>query len=142
VDRAAGQLHLDVDAPSLDALERHRDHPPRHAPKSFSSAQRIPSQGQRPCKNKLGTPAGVQQVAEDREALIDHLAPAAVKLRRMAWQRPAPTDGDMRLTGEGDRLEAELTGAQMRHLAAAFDQASDADEAGWRAVMAALGKAS
>ena len=39
------------------------------------------------------------------------------------------------LTDEGRRLEAELTGAQMRRLSAAFDAAEPADEAGWVRVM-------
>lgn len=47
----------------------------------------------------------------------------------------------LRLTPEGERLEAELTGAQMRHLAAAFGQASASDEGGWRTVMEALATA-
>jgi DNA-binding MarR family transcriptional regulator len=54
---------------------------------------------------------------------------------------PDPADRrakNLRLTLEGGRLEAELTGAQMRHLQAAFDQAGAGDEAGWRKVMAAL----
>ena len=42
------------------------------------------------------------------------------------------------LTQEGQRLEAELTGAQMRHLEAALGQAGRQAEAGWREVMAAL----
>lgn len=46
----------------------------------------------------------------------------------------------LRLTPEGERLEAELTGAQMRLLQAAFDQAGKAHEAGWRAVMAELAR--
>jgi len=45
---------------------------------------------------------------------------------------------NLRLTGEGLRLEAELTGAQMRHLEAALSHTSPAAEAGWREVMAAL----
>src|SRR5579862_2837468 len=32
--RAAGQLHLNVDAPRLDAFEGHGDHPSRHSPKN------------------------------------------------------------------------------------------------------------
>jgi len=57
-----------------------------------------------------------------------------------------PAAGDrrvknLRLTPEGERLEAELTGAQMRHLQAAFDGAGPADRQGWRAVMAQLAKA-
>jgi DNA-binding MarR family transcriptional regulator len=47
---------------------------------------------------------------------------------------------NLRLTAEGQRLEAELTGAQMRHLQAAFERAAPADEPGWRTVMAALAK--
>ena len=45
---------------------------------------------------------------------------------------------NLRLTPEGQRLEAELTGAQMKHLQAAFDSAGPAAEQGWRDVMAAL----
>jgi len=46
------------------------------------------------------------------------------------------------LTDEGRRLEAELTGAQMSHLSAAFKAADAADEAGWTRVMENLaGKA-
>lgn len=57
---------------------------------------------------------------------------------------PDPADRRMknlRLTAEGARLEAELTGAQMRHLQAAFDSAGAANEQGWRAVMDALAEA-
>jgi DNA-binding MarR family transcriptional regulator len=39
------------------------------------------------------------------------------------------------LTEEGRRLEAELTGVQMRRLSAAFEAAGSADEAGWARVM-------
>jgi DNA-binding MarR family transcriptional regulator len=39
------------------------------------------------------------------------------------------------LTDEGRRLELELTGAQMRHLSAAFQTTDPADEAGWARVM-------
>jgi DNA-binding MarR family transcriptional regulator len=46
----------------------------------------------------------------------------------------------LRLTAEGQRLEAELTGAQMRHLQTAFDRAGVDQEAGWRAVMGELAK--
>ncbi|WP_304169857.1 MarR family winged helix-turn-helix transcriptional regulator [Phenylobacterium aquaticum] len=54
---------------------------------------------------------------------------------------PAASDRrvkNLRLTPEGQRLEAELTGAQMRHLEAAFDKAGAPQEEGWRAVMAVL----
>ena len=54
-----------------------------------------------------------------------------------------PTDRRMknlRLTAEGERLEAELTGAQMRHLQAAFERAGVEQEAGWRKVMDELAK--
>lgn len=44
----------------------------------------------------------------------------------------------LRLTEEGRRLEAELTGAQIRLLQGAFARAGADAEAGWRAVMAAL----
>jgi DNA-binding MarR family transcriptional regulator len=47
----------------------------------------------------------------------------------------------LRLTAEGRRLEAELTGAQMRHLQAAFDRLGADPERGWRAVMAELARA-
>ena len=55
--------------------------------------------------------------------------------------RPDPADRRMknlRLTVEGRRLEAELTGAQMRHLQAAFDRLGAEQERGWREVMDAL----
>ena len=42
------------------------------------------------------------------------------------------------LTEAGRRLEADLTGAQMQRLSAAFDGAGPADEAGWARVMEAL----
>ena len=42
------------------------------------------------------------------------------------------------LTPEGRRLEAELTGTQMRQLSEAFDKAGAAGEAGWLRVMAGL----
>ena len=45
---------------------------------------------------------------------------------------------NLRLTPEGQRLEAELTGAQMRHLQAAFERAGPEAERGWRAVMAEM----
>lgn len=48
---------------------------------------------------------------------------------------------NLRLTPEGQRLEAELTGAQMRHLQTAFDRVGADAEAGWRAVMGELGAA-
>ena len=44
----------------------------------------------------------------------------------------------LRLSAEGQRLEAELTGAQMRFLEAAFERAERAEEQGWRRVMALL----
>jgi len=47
----------------------------------------------------------------------------------------------LRLTQEGQRLEAELTGAQMRHLQAAFEAAGRTSEDGWRQVMARLAEA-
>lgn len=45
---------------------------------------------------------------------------------------------NLRLTAEGQRLEAELTGAQMRHLQTAFERAGAGREEGWRAVMGVL----
>jgi|ERR1019366_3931370 DNA-binding MarR family transcriptional regulator len=42
------------------------------------------------------------------------------------------------LTADGRRLEAELTGTQMRQLSQAFDEAGAADEAGWTRVMARI----
>jgi DNA-binding MarR family transcriptional regulator len=47
---------------------------------------------------------------------------------------------NLSLTDEGARLEAELTGAQMRHLEAAFCDAGGEAEAGWRRVMAELAR--
>lgn len=55
-----------------------------------------------------------------------------------------PSDGrakNLRLTAEGQRLEAELTGAQMRHLQAAFEHAGGAAEDGWRKIMETLARA-
>ena len=45
---------------------------------------------------------------------------------------------NLALTAEGKRLEAELTGAQMRHLEAALARAGPEAEAGWRRVVAEL----
>jgi DNA-binding MarR family transcriptional regulator len=47
---------------------------------------------------------------------------------------------NLRLTEDGRRLEAELTGAQMRFLQAAFDRAGPQHEQGWRTVMAELAR--
>lgn len=47
---------------------------------------------------------------------------------------------NLRLTPEGQRLEAELTGAQMRRLEGAFEQAGSQGEEGWRRVMADLAR--
>jgi DNA-binding MarR family transcriptional regulator len=44
----------------------------------------------------------------------------------------------LNLTPDGRRLEAELTGTQMRCLSQAFDQAGAANEAGWLRVMQSL----
>ncbi|HZC17734.1 MAG TPA: MarR family transcriptional regulator [Caulobacteraceae bacterium] len=44
------------------------------------------------------------------------------------------------LTPEGRRLEADLTGTQMRRLSAAFEAAGDDDEAGWMRVMERLAR--
>ena len=46
----------------------------------------------------------------------------------------------LRLTPDGLRLEAELTGAQMRHLQAAFDRIGVDQAQGWREVMGELAK--
>lgn len=54
---------------------------------------------------------------------------------------PDPADRrakNLRLTAEGARLEAELTGSQMRHMQSAFEAAGAQGEGGWRAVMASL----
>jgi DNA-binding MarR family transcriptional regulator len=48
---------------------------------------------------------------------------------------------NLRLTGDGQRLEAELTDAQMRHVEAAFQRAGPEAEAGWWQVMAELARA-
>jgi len=47
---------------------------------------------------------------------------------------------NLRLTPDGQRLEAELTGAQMQLLQSAFERAGLAEEAGWRTVMGLLAK--
>lgn len=47
---------------------------------------------------------------------------------------------NLRLSAEGERLEAELSGAQMRHLQAAFESMGSDAEAGWRRVMGELAK--
>ena len=47
---------------------------------------------------------------------------------------------NLRLTAEGLRLEAELTGAQMDLLQAAFERAGEKSEDGWRTVMAELAR--
>jgi DNA-binding MarR family transcriptional regulator len=55
--------------------------------------------------------------------------------------RVAAGDGrrrELRLTAEGARLEAQLTGTQMDQLAAVFGAAGKSAEAGWRAVMARM----
>ncbi|HEX3918977.1 MAG TPA: MarR family transcriptional regulator, partial [Caulobacteraceae bacterium] len=46
----------------------------------------------------------------------------------------------LRLTERGRQLEAELSGAQMGQLAAAFAAAGASEAAGWRAVMAELAR--
>jgi DNA-binding MarR family transcriptional regulator len=46
----------------------------------------------------------------------------------------------LRLTVSGQKLEAELTEAQTRHLRAAFDRAGAEAQAGWKAVMGELVK--
>jgi len=54
---------------------------------------------------------------------------------------PSPDDRrvkTLRLTAEGSRLEAELTGAQMSHLQAAFERAGPDALRGWRRVMTEL----
>jgi DNA-binding MarR family transcriptional regulator len=45
---------------------------------------------------------------------------------------------NLRLTAQGQKLEAELTEAQTRHLKAAFDRAGLEAREGWRTVMEAL----
>jgi DNA-binding MarR family transcriptional regulator len=47
---------------------------------------------------------------------------------------------NLRLTPQGQKLEAELTEAQTRHLRAAFDRAGAEAQAGWSTVMAELVK--
>jgi DNA-binding MarR family transcriptional regulator len=54
---------------------------------------------------------------------------------------PSPDDRRvkiLRLTDEGATLEAELTGAQMSHLQAAFERAGPDAMRGWRRVMTEL----
>jgi DNA-binding MarR family transcriptional regulator len=69
-------------------------------------------------------------------------------LRQLLEMRLVSAAGDpvdrrsknLRLTAEGQRLEAELTGAQMDLLQSAFDRVGSEHEAGWRAVMAELAR--
>ncbi|MBS1190455.1 MAG: transcriptional regulator, MarR family [Rhodocyclaceae bacterium] len=46
----------------------------------------------------------------------------------------------LRLTPAGEKLEAQLTGTQMKHLAAVFEAAGPEAAAGWQTVMAALAR--
>ena len=55
-----------------------------------------------------------------------------LRLHRQAF---AQSDKELRLTREGRRLEAHLTGTQMAHLGATFAAAGRGAETGWRAVM-------
>jgi DNA-binding MarR family transcriptional regulator len=48
---------------------------------------------------------------------------------------------ELRLTAEGERLEAQLSGTQIEQLAKVLGAAGKPAEAGWRAVMERLGKA-
>ncbi len=48
----------------------------------------------------------------------------------------------LRLTESGKRLEARLTGAQMRHLGSVFADAGDQAELAWKSVMRAMSKRS
>jgi DNA-binding MarR family transcriptional regulator len=60
---------------------------------------------------------------------------------RLVIALPAPDDRRVKtlhLTTEGAQLEAELTGAQIEHLQAAFGRAGVANEKGWRRVMEEL----
>lgn len=55
--------------------------------------------------------------------------------------RPAAHDGrvkQLRLSAEGERLERQLTGTQMRQLASVFEHAGAPAERAWRDVMRAL----
>jgi DNA-binding MarR family transcriptional regulator len=69
-------------------------------------------------------------------------------LRQLLEMRLVSAAGDpvdrrsknLRLTAEGQRLEAELTGAQMDLLQSAFNRVGSEHEAGWRAVMAELAR--
>jgi DNA-binding MarR family transcriptional regulator len=47
----------------------------------------------------------------------------------------------LRLTKDGERLEAQLTGTQMRHLAAAFTRVGSPAQRGWLASMKAIAEA-
>jgi DNA-binding MarR family transcriptional regulator len=44
------------------------------------------------------------------------------------------------LTASGAKLEAQLTGTQMRQLQAVFDESGASAEAGWHQIMASLGR--
>jgi DNA-binding MarR family transcriptional regulator len=61
--------------------------------------------------------------------------------RKLVAVRTSAQDGrrrELRLTAEGARLEAQLTGTQIAQLARVFDAAGETAESGWRAVMAQL----
>lgn len=60
---------------------------------------------------------------------------------KLIAMRAAARDGrvkELRLTYEGEKLEAKLSGTQMKQLEAVFAQAGPAAEAAWRAVMIAF----
>lgn len=60
---------------------------------------------------------------------------------RLVTSRPSPGDRRVRLlqlTTAGQALEAQLTGTQMKQLAAVFDAAGADAEAAWRTIMLGL----
>lgn len=60
---------------------------------------------------------------------------------KLVAMRGAPRDArvrQLRLTGEGSKLEGRLTGTQMQHLLGVFDAAGAPAQAGWTAVMRRL----
>lgn len=61
---------------------------------------------------------------------------------RLVAMDTAEHDGRVRqltLTASGSKLEAQLTGTQMKQLQAVFDQAGTKAETGWHQVMSCLG---
>ena len=87
----------------------------------------------------LGIQALLETLGVSKQALNAPLR-RLIELKLVAV-RAAQDDGrrrELRLTTDGERLEAQLTGTQMVQLAEVLGAAGRTAEAGWRAVMARL----